>query len=103
MWDFRSTEAVAQPLSYPGNRSCRLPLPEHVYGRPKDELVIVQRCLNRAKPPEIEAAVTAAGETFQVTRRLPSWKRSDVLERIRALTFAGSSVVGWELKQWAGP
>ena len=38
--------------------------------------------IHRAGPDEIEAAIAAAVEAFKTTRRLPSWKRSEVLERI---------------------
>ena len=40
--------------------------------------------IHRAGPDEIEAAIAAAVEAFKTTRRLPSWKRSEVLERVSA-------------------
>jgi acyl-CoA reductase-like NAD-dependent aldehyde dehydrogenase len=46
-----------------------------------DELVAI---VHRAGAPEIADAIAAAVESFQVTRRLPSWKRADVLEKISA-------------------
>ena len=38
--------------------------------------------VHRAGPREIEAAIAAAEEAFQTTRRLPSWKRAEILEKI---------------------
>jgi acyl-CoA reductase-like NAD-dependent aldehyde dehydrogenase len=35
-----------------------------------------------AGPEEIERAIAAAVEAFQVTRKLPVWKRAEVLEKI---------------------
>jgi acyl-CoA reductase-like NAD-dependent aldehyde dehydrogenase len=46
-----------------------------------DSLVAI---VHRAGPAEIETAIGAAVAAFQETRRLPSWKRSVVLERISA-------------------
>ena len=46
-----------------------------------DDLVAL---VHRAGPDEIEMAITAAETAFQTTRRLPAWKRSEVLERISA-------------------
>jgi acyl-CoA reductase-like NAD-dependent aldehyde dehydrogenase len=40
--------------------------------------------IHRAGPDEIDAAIAAAVEAFKTTRRLPSWKRSEVLERVSA-------------------
>ncbi len=40
--------------------------------------------VHRAGQGEIQAAIHKATESFQVTRRLPSWRRADVLERISA-------------------
>jgi glyceraldehyde-3-phosphate dehydrogenase (NADP+) len=40
--------------------------------------------IHRAGPDEIEAAIAAAVEAFKTTRRLPSWKRSEVLDRVSA-------------------
>ncbi|MDQ3866321.1 MAG: aldehyde dehydrogenase family protein [Actinomycetota bacterium] len=40
--------------------------------------------VHRAGPAEIEAAITAAREGFATTRRLPSWRRSEILERVSA-------------------
>jgi acyl-CoA reductase-like NAD-dependent aldehyde dehydrogenase len=38
--------------------------------------------VHRAGPREIEAAIAAAEEAFQTTRKLPSWKRAEILEKI---------------------
>jgi acyl-CoA reductase-like NAD-dependent aldehyde dehydrogenase len=38
--------------------------------------------VHRAGPAEIEAAIASSVEAFTVTRRLPSWKRAEVLEAI---------------------
>ncbi len=46
-----------------------------------DSLVAV---IHRAGPEDIETAISAAVEAFRITRRLPSWQRSDILERISA-------------------
>jgi glyceraldehyde-3-phosphate dehydrogenase (NADP+) len=40
--------------------------------------------VHRAGPQELEAAVAAAVRAFEVTRRLPSWRRAEILERVRA-------------------
>jgi len=44
-----------------------------------DALVAV---VHRAGPKEIEQAIAAAVEAFQVTRKLPSWKRAEVLMKV---------------------
>ena len=44
-----------------------------------DALVAV---IHRAGPAEIEAAIAGAVRAFQVTRKLPAWKRAEVLGRI---------------------
>ena len=46
-----------------------------------DSLVSV---IHRAGPQEIEAAIAKATAAFQVTRKMPTWKRADVLEKISA-------------------
>jgi acyl-CoA reductase-like NAD-dependent aldehyde dehydrogenase len=46
-----------------------------------DELVAV---IHRAGPAEIESAIAAAERAFQTTRKLPSWQRAEILERISA-------------------
>jgi acyl-CoA reductase-like NAD-dependent aldehyde dehydrogenase len=46
-----------------------------------DELLAI---VHRAGPREIEAAIAKATSAFQVTRKLPTWKRADVLEKISA-------------------
>ncbi len=38
--------------------------------------------VHRAGPEEIEQAIAAAVKAFRTTRRLPTWKRSDILEKI---------------------
>ena len=40
--------------------------------------------IHRAGPQEIEAAIASATAAFQVTRKLPTWRRADVLEKISA-------------------
>jgi glyceraldehyde-3-phosphate dehydrogenase (NADP+) len=40
--------------------------------------------VHRAGPEEIEEAIASAVKAFQVTRKLPVWKRADVLEKISA-------------------
>jgi glyceraldehyde-3-phosphate dehydrogenase (NADP+) len=44
-----------------------------------DSLVAV---VHRAGPDEIEAGISKSVEAFEVTRRLPSWKRAEILEAI---------------------
>ncbi len=46
-----------------------------------DSLVAI---VHRAGPAEIEAAITKATVAFEVTRKLPTWKRADALEKISA-------------------
>jgi acyl-CoA reductase-like NAD-dependent aldehyde dehydrogenase len=40
--------------------------------------------VHRARPAEVEHAIAGAVEAFETTRRLPSWQREHVLERIAA-------------------
>ncbi len=49
---------------------------------PYDESLVA--AVQRAGPKEIEQAIVGAAAAFQVTRKLPSWKRADVLEKISA-------------------
>src|SRR3954464_7782924 len=44
-----------------------------------DELVAV---VHRAGPAEIEAAIAAAARVFETTRKLPSWQRAEILDRV---------------------
>ena len=44
-----------------------------------DDLVAV---VHRAGPAEIEAAIAGAVRAFQVTRKLPAWRRAEILSRI---------------------
>jgi glyceraldehyde-3-phosphate dehydrogenase (NADP+) len=46
-----------------------------------DELVAV---IHRAGPNEIEVAISKARSSFEVTRKLPVWKRAEALEKISA-------------------
>lgn len=46
-----------------------------------DSLVAI---VHRAGPREIETAISKATAAFQVTRKLPTWKRAEVLEKISA-------------------
>lgn len=50
-----------------------------------DSLVAV---VHRALPTDIEAAIAAAVEAFEVTRRYPVWKRAEILEKISAAITA---------------
>ncbi|MEJ2598219.1 MAG: aldehyde dehydrogenase family protein [Anaerolineales bacterium] len=47
---------------------------------PYDDALIA--IVHRAGPREIEAAIAAAEQAFQTTRKLPSWKRAEILEKI---------------------
>ena len=47
---------------------------------PYDEAPVA--AVDRAGPDEIEDAIAAAAEAFETTRRLPSWQRAQVLERV---------------------
>ena len=38
--------------------------------------------VNRAGPDEIEQSIVAAVAAFEETRRMPAWRRSDILEKI---------------------
>ncbi len=49
---------------------------------PYDEAPVA--VVHRAGPDEVERAIAGAVEAFATTRRLPSWKREQVLERIYA-------------------
>lgn len=49
---------------------------------PFDESLIA--VVHRAGAKEIEQAIAGAVAAFQVTRKLPSWKRTDILEKISA-------------------
>jgi glyceraldehyde-3-phosphate dehydrogenase (NADP+) len=44
--------------------------------------------VDRAGPDEVESALRAAADAFEVTRRLPSFRRAEVLERISAAVAA---------------
>lgn len=46
-----------------------------------EELVAV---IHRAGPDEIESAISKAASAFEVTRKLPVWKRAEALEKISA-------------------
>jgi glyceraldehyde-3-phosphate dehydrogenase (NADP+) len=47
---------------------------------PFDDSVVA--IAHRAGPEEIEAAIASSIDAFQVTRKLPSWKRAEILEAI---------------------
>src|SRR5215212_283266 len=51
-----------------------------------DALVAV---VHRAGPAEIEAAIAGAVRAFQVTRKLPAWRRAEVLSRVAEAIDAG--------------
>ena len=57
----------------------------------RDELLAV---VHRAGPAEIERAIAGAARAFEVTRKLPSWKRAEILEKI-------SAAIGAEIEQFA--
>ncbi|HEY4723779.1 MAG TPA: aldehyde dehydrogenase family protein, partial [Anaerolineae bacterium] len=40
--------------------------------------------VHRAGPKQIEQAIAAAAAAFQTTRKLPAWKRAEILEKISA-------------------
>ena len=44
-----------------------------------DALVAV---VHRAGPPEVERAIAGAVEAFETSRRLPAWRRSEVLQTV---------------------
>ncbi|HET7043907.1 MAG TPA: aldehyde dehydrogenase family protein [Gaiellaceae bacterium] len=44
--------------------------------------------VHRAGPAEVEAAIAGAVDAFRVTRKLPAWKRAEVLERTAAAIAA---------------
>ncbi|HMP80202.1 MAG TPA: aldehyde dehydrogenase family protein, partial [Pirellulaceae bacterium] len=46
-----------------------------------DALVAV---VHRAGPADIDNAIATAARAFETTRKLPSWQRSEVLEKISA-------------------
>ena len=46
-----------------------------------DELVAI---IHRAGPEEIETAIAKAANAFEITRKLPVWKRAEALEKISA-------------------
>ena len=50
--------------------------------------------VHRAGPREIERAIAGAVGAFKVTRKLPSWKRAEILEKI-------SSGIGARLEEFA--
>jgi acyl-CoA reductase-like NAD-dependent aldehyde dehydrogenase len=49
---------------------------------PYDEALVA--VVHRAGPQEIEAAIVAASRAFEITRKLPSWQRAEILEKISA-------------------
>src|SRR5919202_2377868 len=44
--------------------------------------------VHRAGPTEIEAATAAVTRAFETTRKLPSWRRAEILGRISATVAA---------------
>jgi len=58
--------------------------------------------VHRAGPAEIEQALDAATRAFQVTRRLPSWRRAQVLERVSAGITARSDELARTIALEAG-
>src|SRR5215210_4042094 len=57
-----------------------------VRGEPYDGSVVA--FVHRAGPAEIERAIAGAVRAFDTTRRLPSWQRAEILERISAAIAA---------------
>ena len=49
---------------------------------PYDESLVA--VVHRAGPKQIEQAIAAATAAFQTTRKLPAWKRAEILEKISA-------------------
>jgi acyl-CoA reductase-like NAD-dependent aldehyde dehydrogenase len=49
---------------------------------PYDDRVVA--VVHRAGPAEVEEAIARAVQAFEETRRLPSWRRAEILERISA-------------------
>lgn len=47
---------------------------------PFDDSVVA--IVHRAGPEEVEAAITHSVEAAQVTRKMPSWKRAEILEAV---------------------
>ncbi len=58
--------------------------------------------IHRAGPAEIEAAIAAAVRAFQVTRRMASWQRAEVLERISTAILARRDELSRVIAQEAG-
>ncbi len=58
--------------------------------------------IHRAGPAEIEAAIAAAVLAFAQTRRMPSWQRAEVLERISAGISARREEFARTIAQEAG-
>lgn len=58
--------------------------------------------VHRAGPAEVERAIAAATQAFQVTRKLPTWKRSEVLERISASLLSHRESLAQDMAKEAG-
>jgi acyl-CoA reductase-like NAD-dependent aldehyde dehydrogenase len=54
----------------------------YVVGSPYDGRAVA--VVRRAGPAEIEEAIALTARAFRVTRKLPSWQRSQILERVSA-------------------
>jgi glyceraldehyde-3-phosphate dehydrogenase (NADP+) len=64
-----------------------------------DALVAV---IHRAGPAEIEAAIAGAVRAFEVTRKLPSWRRAEILNRIADVIEAARDDFGRTIALEAG-
>jgi acyl-CoA reductase-like NAD-dependent aldehyde dehydrogenase len=58
--------------------------------------------VHRAGPAEVERAIAGATQSFQVTRKLPTWKRSEVLERISAGLLSHRESLAQDMAREAG-
>src|SRR5262249_8974428 len=64
-----------------------------------DDLVAV---IHRAGPNEIEAAIAGAVRAFQVTRKLPAWRRAEILNAIADAVDAARDDFGRTIALEAG-
>jgi acyl-CoA reductase-like NAD-dependent aldehyde dehydrogenase len=58
--------------------------------------------IHRAGPAEVERAIAAATQAFQVTRKLPTWKRSEILERISTSLLSSRESLAQDMAREAG-
>jgi glyceraldehyde-3-phosphate dehydrogenase (NADP+) len=74
-----TTQAPLELSPFVGGRSVATSDSYEVRSPYDDELVAV---IQRAGAAEIEAAIAAAARAFETTRKLPSWQRAEILNRI---------------------